>query len=99
MATRGGIPHVFRETIATVGRYHAFPWIIKYLQIRVSSNPCKLFFSLEDFTNDVNYIQVPVASTTTPYGEWQGPVEANGIWLKGVTGDSNIELVAYQRRG
>jgi hypothetical protein len=97
---RGGIPHVFRETVDhTTGRYHRFPFTSKYVQIRVLTNPCKVYFSEDDFVADVNYILIPVPATTAPYGEWQGPVEAGGIWLRGSVGSSAVELVAYQRRG
>jgi len=97
---RGGIPHVFRDTVDnTTGRFHRFPFTCKYMQIRVATFPCKVYFSEEDFVADANYVTVPVASTSTPYGEWQGPVEASGIWLKGSGGSSAVELVAYQRRG
>lgn len=100
METRGGAPHVFRETIDnTTGRMHQFPFVSKYLKVRVSSNPCKLYFTEADFTADANYVLVPVAGTSTPYGEWDGPVEASKIWLKGSGGSSAIELVAFQRRG
>ena len=96
---RGGIPHIWRETIDTGGRHHAFPFTSKYLQIRVATNPCKVFFTAEDMAADTGYVLVPVASTSTPYGEWQGPVEAQGVYLKGSSGNSVVELVAYQRRG
>lgn len=96
---RGGIPHIWRETITTTGRKHDFPWTSKYLQIRVSGFPCKVYFSEADFTADQNYVSIPVPAADAPYGEWQGPVEALGLWLKGSGGSSAIELVAYQRRG
>jgi hypothetical protein len=100
MESRGGAPHVFRDTIDnSAGRMHQFPFVSKHLQVRAASNPCKLYFTEEDFTADANYVVVPVASTSTPNGEWVGPVEASKIWLKGSGGSSTIELVAFQRRG
>jgi hypothetical protein len=98
MESRGGIPVVFRGAIDTSGRYHPFPTACKYLVIRAATNPCKIYFSKEDFDRNENYILVPVPATTTPHGEWQGPVEANGIWLQGLGGSSSIELVTFQRR-
>lgn len=99
MESRGGIPHVFRETIDSTGRGHQFPFVSKYLKIRAATNPCKIFFSEADFTADANYVLVPVAADITPHGEWDGPVEASKVWLKGSGGNSAIELVAFQRRG
>ena len=97
---RGGVPKVFREDIThTTGYYHHIPFMTKYLQIRVLVNPCKVYFSQADFDNDQDYVLIPVPSAATPNGEWQGIVEAKEVWLKGVTGTSTVELVAYQRRG
>lgn len=96
---RGGIPHVFREAIATTGRMHQFPFVAKHVKIRAATNVCRMYFTEADFTADANYVVVPVASASTPYGEWEGPVEASQIWLRGVSGSSDVELVAFQRRG
>ena len=97
---RGGIPKVFREAIThTAGYHHTFPFTTKYIQIRVLTNACKMYFSQADFDGDVDYVLVPIPAAETPYGEWRGIVEAKEIWLKGVTGSSTVELVAYQRRG
>jgi hypothetical protein len=99
LESRGGAPHVFRDTIDTSGRVHAFPFVSKYLKVRAATNPCKLYFTEADFTADANYVVVPVAGTSTPNGEWEGPVEATRVWVKGSSGNSAIELVAFQRRG
>ena len=99
METRGGYPHVFRASIDTTGRGHAFPFTSKYLKIRVETNPCRMYFTESDYTNDENYVVIPVAAAATPYGEWDGPLEASQVWLKGVGGASAVELVAFQRRG
>lgn len=96
---RGGFPHVFREGITTTGRGHAFPFNSKFLKIRVADFPCRMYFTEADFTADVNYVLVPVAAAATPYGAWEGPIEASQVWLKGVGGTSNVELVVFQRRG
>ena len=98
LTVRGGVPHVFRATIDTSGREHRLPNWSLYLIIRVATNPCKLYFSQADFDADANYVLVPIAAATTPHGEWQGPVETEEVWLKGVTGSSAVELVTFQRR-
>lgn len=99
---RGGFPHILREAITTTVRKHKTPSQCFWLKIRVSGNPCRLYFTQIDADNDENYVEVPVASASTPYGEWEGPVELGApsyIWLKGQGGTSNVELVTFQRRG
>ena len=100
MEIRGGVPDVFSgQTIGTGGRRHGFKFTCKYLQIRVTTNPCLLYFTEKNFIAGTNPITVPVAAAETPYGEWQGPVEAEEVWMRGSGGNTVVELVAYQRRG
>lgn len=99
LAVRGGTPWVWRTTVTTTGQYHKFPGITNYLIARAATQACRLFFTEDDYTNNTNYVEVPVASATTPHGEWSGPVEASGIWVKSVTATSTLELVVFQRRG
>lgn len=97
---RGGHPHIFSATVDNSdGRHHRFGFTSKYLIIRASTNPCKVYFSEADFTADENFITVPIAAAATPNGEWRGPFEANQIWMKGSGGNSGVQLVAFQRRG
>lgn len=96
---RGGYPHVFQETVGTAGRHHRFPFTTKYLKIRVATNPCLMYFTQDDYDNGTNVVTVPVPAAETPHGEWEGPVEASQIWLKGSGGNTAVELVAFQRRG
>ena len=96
--SRGGWPHIFRESITTTGRKHQFPFICKHLTMRAVTYPCRVYFTEADFTANVNYILVPVAAAETPHGQWSGPVEAHTVWLKGLGGTAVLELVAFQRR-
>lgn len=96
---RGGIPNCQRLTVTTTGRRYGFDFTTKYIKIRVLTAPCKMYFSQEDFDNDANYVLIPVPAADAPYGEWEGPVEAQGVWLKGVGGSSTVEMVVFQRRG
>lgn len=102
---RGGIPHVIRASFDTTGRRVKFPFFTLYLIVRnKGSAVARLYFTEEDYTNDVNYVEIPVAAATDPHGEWQGPVEtASGdreaVYIKGITSTADIELVAFQRRG
>ena len=92
LTLRGGIPHIFRANIAhPTGRYHKFPATSNYLKLRTGLTQVKMYFSEKDFNDDENYIG--------PSNAWEGPVEANGIWLKGDAGAAEVELVVFLRRG
>jgi hypothetical protein len=97
LETRGGYPHILRETFTITGRSHSLRGFSKWICIRASTNPCKVYFKEEDFDNDTNYIGVPVPSASTPYGEWKGPIETNTIWIKGDGGSSDVEFIAIMR--
>jgi hypothetical protein len=58
-----------------------------------------LYFNKTDFDANENYVEVIERAAATPYGEWKGPVEIGQVWLRGVGGDSDVELVTFQRRG
>lgn len=100
---RGGIPRVRRLTVLTSGQEVTLPFFTSYLILRVPStagNPCRLFFTEADFNDDENYVEVAVAAAEYTAGEWQGPVEADNVWVKGGGGTSTgVELVVFQRRG
>ena len=100
LQTRGGIPDVFRDTINTTGREHKLPFSCSGIVARnKGANIVRLYFSLADYTADVNYVELPVAAATAPHGEWTGPVEANQIWLRAALATSDVEVVTFQRRG
>ena len=100
MQGRGGFPRVRNLSVLhTAGRYEPFRFISSYIQIKAVTNACKVYFTEADYDADVNYVTVSVGAADPPYEKWEGPVEANGIWLLGITGTSAVELVAYQRRG
>ena len=102
MTSRGGIPHVVRETFDASGRKVRLPFFIHYLVVRnLGGTAAKLYFTEADFTADKNYVTIQIPSPTYPYGEWTGPVETamsdhTDLWVKGAT---TLELVAFQRRG
>ena len=97
---RGGIPLVFRDSIDTTGRKHDPKKFVNYIVARnKGANVVNLFFTEDDFDADANFVELPVAAATAPYGEWSGPVEAEAIWLKAVGGASAVEVVLFQRRG
>lgn len=111
---RGGAPAVSRPTVDTTGRLHRLPFETFWLKLRnKGANVVRVYFTLADFTGDTNYVELPVAAATHPYGEWEAPVELipdqtvtaaqttveKGIWMKAIGGNSVIELVAFQRRG
>jgi len=103
LQTRGGFPHVFNATVGTAGRVHRPKKQTIALQVMAATNPVRVFFTEDDFDNDKNYIEVPVAALQD-IAMWEGPVElgedAQGpvIWFKGVGGNSVVTAVFYQRR-
>lgn len=100
LQTRGGIPEVFRDSIDTTGREHRLPFSCFWIVARnKGANVVRLYFSQASFTADANYVELPVAAATAPHGEWSAPVEAKEIWLRGVGGASDVEVVSFQRRG
>ena len=110
MTVRGGIPWVLRDAAVPVaGRLVNVPFLIHFVIARNKGGvPIRLYFTAKDMADDVNYVEVPVASATYPYGEWAGPVETSSgvpgdghdnLWIKAIGGAGSIELVAFQRRG
>lgn len=91
VGTRGGAPEVFRADVSTDGIYHFLKASSKWLCIKAKTNNCRVFFTEVDFTQDINYIEIVVDTY------WEGPLEINKIWFKGVEGASSIELVVARR--
>jgi hypothetical protein len=98
MEHRGGVPHVFAETVTTSGWKHDPKFVSKYLQVMTATNPVKIFFSQADFDAGVNFILVPVPALQDLV-VWEGPVEAREVWFLGVGGSAAVTAVFYQRRG
>lgn len=109
LTTRGGVPYVLRAAITTGvapagGRKVRLPFFIYFLKIRVADNPCRLYFTEADYETDENYVLIPKPAADAPWGQWEGPVETcagdrSDLWMRGDGGISNVELVAFQRRG
>ncbi len=90
---RGGVPHIWRQDIPLAGIDHSLPATSNYIKLRVTANSCRIYFSLADYTNNINYI---VVDSTNPF---DGPVEIDHLWFKAVGGVAPLELTAFQRRG
>ena len=99
-----------RGTFDTTGRKVVFKFSINYLVIRNrdAAQAARLYFTQKDFTDDANFVELPIPSAIDPYGEWRGPVETvvpeteegrDGVFIRGVGGDADVELVGFQRRG
>jgi hypothetical protein len=101
---RGGIPLVFRDSIDGTGRDHRFGSNIFWIKARNKGAVLlRMYFLESDFTGDRNYVEIPPASASEPYGEWEGPVELVAadarVWLKSTGAASAVEVVGFQRRG
>lgn len=109
MTVRGGLPYARRVTAPTTGRRVSLPAPLLHLIVRnVGAVAAKLYFSKSAYDDDGDeYVEVPVASATLPYGEWAGPVETEhassaergALWLRGDGGSATVELVMFARRG
>jgi len=101
LQTRGGFPVIFNATVTTSGREHSPRVQTSYVQVYTTTNPVRVYFTEDDFTNDEHYIEVPIAAAANPWG-WEGPVELGWegkIWFKGLGGDAGVTAIFYQRRG
>ena len=92
--SRGGVPYILRETFDLIGRKIRLGVIPKWFCIRVKEFPCKIYFSEDDYNDDVNYIGVNPPSEETPNGEYIGSHDDKDLWIKGFNGSSEVELVA-----
>lgn len=98
LTVRGGVPRVWRGSVTAL-RERGLPHYTNYIKVRVLSVPVKMYFTIEDATADDNYVLIPIPAAETPYGEWEGPVEADKLWFKSTAGAATVELVTFQRRG
>lgn len=108
MATpvRGGQPFVQRVTGATTtGAQLMPPGPTSFVQVsNDGAEALRLFFSLQDYTDQVNYIELPATT-----GFWDGPAEiaaspgtASGrdaIWYRSAAATTDFQVVFYVRRG
>ena len=112
LGLRGGVPLIFRSTAipASPGDLrHSWSrpnggWTNYLIARNKGANVIRMYFNQADNdaaagAGNAKYIEVPVAAAGQPYGEWKGPVESREIWLKGIGGLGDIELVGFQRRG
>ena len=94
---RGGIPRVFRGTIQTTGydtAGHRFAAVTKYVRIRnYGANVLRVYFLEEDYTNDAGYLEVANGTVV------EGPMELERIWLRAVSGATDVEILSFARRG
>ena len=107
VTVRGGVPIAQQLTITTTGRPILLKFSTLWIKLRnQGSNVGRLYFTQDDFDGDKNFVVIPVAAAATPHGEWEGPVETTQsdtgrqhLYLRGVGGDADVELVTFQRRG
>lgn len=92
LQTRGGFPHVFRASIPTTGRLHDPKKWTSYIQVWVTTNAVRLYFTKEDFEKDQNYLEVAADKF------WEGPAEVRGVWFKAQTAAADVVAIFYQRR-
>lgn len=91
LIVRGGIPHVFRDTIDTTGRDHRPPAPSQNIAFRAGANDLRVFFSEADFDNDVGYITIPAGE------ERLYPIETARLWLKAAAATTAVDIYVFQR--
>lgn len=94
MQGRGGIPRGKTVAIDTTGRFVQFDALSAAIVVRASTNAVRLFFSKDDFDGNVNFWEVK--TTDIPFVI---PLEDRGVWLKGVAGTSDVQLLILHRKG
>jgi hypothetical protein len=92
--SKGGVPYILRETFDLVGRKIRLGVTPKWFCVRVKEFPCKIYFSEDDYNDDVNYVGVNPPSEEAPNGEYIGSHDYKDLWIKGFNGSSEVELVA-----
>ena len=100
LGLRGHIPRNERFSAATAAGadasrvHHSSPQPCSFLQIRnEGANDIKVYWRVEDFTNDEHYFTI--ASTS----EYEGPAEAKEFWVRSLVGPSDLVAIFYLRRG
>jgi hypothetical protein len=94
VGSKGGVPYILRETFDLVGRKIRLGVTPKWFCVRVKEFPCKIYFSEDDYNDDVNYVGVNPPSEEAPNGEYIGSHDGKDLWIKGFSGSSEVELVA-----
>jgi len=92
--SKGGVPYILRETFDLVGRKIRLGVTPKWFCVRVKEFPCKIYFSEDNYNDDVNYVGVNPPSEEAPNGEYIGSHDGKDLWIKGFNGSSEVELVA-----
>lgn len=97
---RGGVPRVLAHTVDNGDPTEiAFPFFTNYLQVYTTGEAVKVYFTEEDAADGANFLTVPIAAATHPWG-WEGPAELGRVWLQSASGtDAVVTMVAYQRLG
>lgn len=92
---RGGIPRILRLVPDAVGRDVDLRFTSKFIQLSSEGAfPVRVYFTQPDFTANANYIELPATT-----GFFEGPVEAQKIWVRGVGGAGSLVGIFYARRG
>lgn len=90
----GGIARVRDLSIDATGRQVAFDALSMRIKFqRVAGNPIRLFFTEDDFNNDVNFWEVGVGE------DFDCPIEDRCVWMKGDGGVSTLTMMVLHRKG
>jgi len=94
MQNLGGIPRAKTVSIDTTGRVVPFEALSMSILVRAAGNACRLYFTKDDFDANINFWEVRVADPPL-----QIPLEDRSIFMRGVVGASDVQLVVFHRKG
>ncbi len=91
--SRGGFPVVSNPSITATGRKIPFKGVSMNIALNTSTQAVRLYFTEDDFTNDVNFWTVGATSSLDK------PIESNALWIRSPGGTAAIELMILHRKG
>ena len=99
LQARGGIPRILNFNVGTaptaLEARRQFASLTSHIVVRASTNPVRVYFSEEDFTDNVNYWEV----ATGEANKLDLPIEERCAWFRAITGASDVDLLTLHRKG
>lgn len=89
----GGIPRIRNITIDVTGRYVQFDALSMHVVVKVTGGTLRVYFKQADFDDDQNYFELATGD------DFNLPIEDRGLWVRGVGGASDVQLLVIHRKG
>ena len=92
--SRGGIPRARRyAAIDTTGQQIRFDALSMNVCLEPTGAALRVFFSQEDFDNDLNYWEIADGEL------FDKPIEDRCIWVKAAAGAAAVQMLVLHRKG